>query len=530
MKKIISLIMIVVILCVGLLPLGVSAATTCNCNNTPIINIRGRSDIVADKTKKQSTSNPALPNITASEIETHVKNLIPVYTVCNLTGNYDRFAMKLAEIFANEYKDYALDKNGNIDNNSGISLEKQWSESTIKDVHKPNSNVTTVGQASTEVYKYFFIYDCRIDTFKVADELHQYIETVKKVTGHSKVRIVARCFGTNLLSAYLVKYGWEDIETIVLYNPIMYGTNKLDCIFTGDISVTQDSLDYISENFVADTDSEQTIKILVDIIGTVGGFDFSNETASHVVNYCIPEILRESYATCPGYWSMLSADAYEKARDYIFEYYEDEYAEIIRKNDYYHENVRLKLDELYQQVQADGVNVYTIAKYGTQLFPIMADPNVQSDDTVTVETQVPGSVTAPLGSTFGDAYLEDAASRGRAQYISPDKTIDLSTALFREQTWFVKDLLHDKFPKVLDMLIYKLLRSDKPVTVNSFKEYPQYMVYESDGTNETLSPVTSVDPLDTPLNLDGDILVFLKRVTALIVKFVQQYYTDFILK
>lgn len=528
MKKVISVIMAVVILCVGLLP-AASAATACNCSETPIVYIRGRADIVADKTQKQSASNPGLPTFYGENVEGYVSRLVPGFFTGSTFGNWDKFSSTLTEIFAEEYKDYALDKNGNVDNNSGISLEKQWSADKIKDVHKAAQTVQNAQQASKELYKYYFIYDVRIDTFEVADELHKYIETVKKASGHSKVKILARCFGTNVLSAYLVRYGWNDIEDVLLYNPIMYGTDKLDCIFTGEIKVTRDSIDYIANNMVIDSESDATVQKVAQILNKSGSFDSTGDTASFVANYCASDILRETYATCPGYWSMLSADAYEKAKEYIFEYYEDEYSKIIEKADYYHENVRLKLDEIYADMKADGVDIYTVVKYGAPLLPIMENPNVQSDDTVTVETQVPGAVTAPLGSTFGEAYMEDAAARGTAKYISPDKTVDASGIFSPDTTWFVKDLPHDIFPQCLDLLLYKTLRAKGTFTINSDKNYPQFMVYENNDGTETVKPLKTVDENDQPLDLLGDLLLFIQKIQAVIIKILREYLLGIVL-
>lgn len=523
MKKVISLIMTAVILCVGLLPISVSAATSCSCSETPIIYIRGRADIVADKTKIQSAANPGLPTFYGENVESYITRLVPGFFTGSAFGNWDQFSSELTEIFAEEYKDYALDKNGNVDNNSGISLEKQWSPEKIKDVHKASQSIKTAQQASKELYKYYFVYDCRIDTFEIADELREYVQTVKKATGHTKVKFLARCFGSNVLSAYLARYGWSDIEDVVLYNPVMYGTDKLDCIFEGELVVSRETIDYIANTMVVDSEGDQTLKNIAQALNAAGSLDATNDTATYVANYCAAEILRETYATCPGYWSMLSADSYEKAKEYVFKYYEDDFAKIIEKTDYYHENVRLRIDEIYSEMKADGVDVYTIAKYGSQLLPIMENPNVQSDDTVTVEHQVPGAVTAPLGSTFGEAYMEDAVARGTAKYISPDKTIDISNAPGRDTTWFVKNLAHDNFPQCLDLLLYTILRAKGTFTVASDKNYPQFLEYDDSTGTATIKPLTSVNENDEPLDTDGDFMIFIKKIIATIISFIKEY-------
>lgn len=529
MKKIFSLIMSIVLLCTALLPLSVNAATTCNCNHVPIIYVRGKTPILPDKSKPASSTNHQLPYITGKELETYITTLVPIYAVCYLTGNFDRFSYKLAEIFAEEYKDYALDKNGNITNNSGIAPDYQWSPETVIDNHKPNKTVTTYQQASAEIYKYYFIYDCRIDPLETADELHDYIETVKKVTGHSKVKVLARCYGSNVVSAYFSKYGWDDIQDVFLYNPIMYGTDKLDCIFTGEMKITQDSIDYISENYVADSEEDETLKLMIEMLNKIGGFDFSNATTSYVINYCTPEILRATYATCPGFWAMLSADSYEKAKQHILTYYESDFAGIIAKTDNYHNNVRLRLSEMYDEMKADGVDIYTVVKYGTMLLPITEDIDLQSDDTVSVKTQVPGAITAPLGTTFGDDYIAHMKDMGKGEYISPDKVLDISEIAYPENTWFIRDLLHDNFPKVFDLFIYNTLRAKGTVTVDTFRDYPQYLRYEKVNNVETIKPLTSVDADDKKLDLAGDIFVFLQRIQSVLIRFITNHIKNFIL-
>ncbi len=512
-----------------LVPMSANAATNCTCSDVPIVYIRGRADIVPDKTKLQSASNPALPIVNEAQLENWIKQLIPVYTFCLLTNNYDPFADKLAQYFAQAYSGFPLDANGNVTNNSGISSEKHWSPSTMRDLHKPATAIQTAAQASRELYRYYFMYDCRIDTFEIADDLNRYIESVKSVTGHSKVKVIARCFGSNVLSAYLSRYGWEDIEDVILYNPIMYGTDKLDCIFAGEIEVSRTSIDYIANNFNADTEQEENLKSAAQIINTVGGFDMTTASISKMANFSSARILRETYATCPGYWSMLSADAFVKAKDFVFKYYEEDYAGIIEKIDYYHENVRLKLDDIYSAMHEDGVGIYVIAKYGIQLLPIMNDPLVQSDDTVTVTNQVPGTVCPPLGYHFGDSYVNNANNHGVGKYISPDRQIDVSNYPYRDTTWFVKGLPHDRFPVVLDDLLYKILRSGTEYTVDTDSRYPQFLSYEEVGTEGALSKVTGTDPNYTALEADDDITIFLKKLQQILVEIFTKVFTQFIL-
>lgn len=521
--------MAAVIIFVGLVPLSVSAATKCTCDEVPIIYLRGKTAIVPDKSKDQSSTNHSIPHVTGSELEKYIPELVTAYSVSMLFGNFDTFSRKLTEIFKEEYKDFALDGNGNITNNSGISHDLQWTSEPVKNNHKATTPVDSYLRASAEIYKYYYIYDCRVDPFETAADLRKYINKVKEVTGHSTVKILARCYGTNVVSAYFAKYGWDDVEDVVLYNPIMFGTDKLDCIFSGNIKVTQESIDYVSNNYLADSEEDVLIKMVVDAINLAGLFDFSNVTTSEMINYCAPEILRETYATCPGFWAMLSADVFEESKENIFKYYEDEFAGVIKKIDNYHNNVRLKIQDIYSAMKADGVDVYIIAKYGTQLLPIMENPQVQSDDTVAVETQSPGTFAAPLGKAFGDVYMAEAALRGATKYISPDRQIDVSKAFMRDTTWYIRDVPHDKFTKSFDIFIYRLLRAEKSVNVNTYKDYPQFLVYDVVNGEEMVTPLKATDTTAVTQTPAEDIQIFVDRIMARLMEMFQKVFSQAIL-
>ena len=86
-----------------------------------------------------------------------------------------------------------------------------------------------------------------------------------------------------------------------------------------------------------------------------------------------------------GYWAMVSADRFEEARDYIFAGVEDEYAGLIQKINHYYETVGSKLTSMYKQMEADGVHVSIVAKYGFQLYPIIYNADLQSDMLTTCE-------------------------------------------------------------------------------------------------------------------------------------------------
>ena len=485
-------------------PMSAVAEDSCNCDTEPIIYVRGRAPILADRDDPSSHDLPYVPD---GFIENAAKELVPVYTKGYLNDDFSEFKTLFTQYMAEAYKDFALDNNGEIANKSGYNTSAYWKNNPIYDVHKPSNDVTTPQGASNELYKYFYQYDCRLDPCEIADDLHEYIQAVKEVTGHSRIKLLARCLGTTILSAYLAEYGWEDVDDIVLYNPICFGTEVNNSLFNGELYFDADAVDFFANQNLDESLPMTLLKEVITLSNKLNGLgitmDYFNKTATKVAKYVTPDVMRVCYGTTPGYWSMVSADRFEEARDYIFAGVEDEYAGLIAKLNHYHETVGSKLTTMYKQIKADGVNVSIIAKYGYQLYPIAYNADQQSDMIVTCEQQAPGTTTAPIGSKLGDEYVAAAKANGTDKYISPDLAVDASTTLFPDTTWYIQNMKHNCYPRILCPLIYQLLRHDgEPMTVFSDENYPQYLIYEGEENNgDTIRPMTGEDkgdPIESP--------------------------------
>ena len=508
MKKILAVILSLTIFAMIAAPMSAMAEDSCGCDTVPIIYVRGRAKILKDKDQDENApDNYALPHVPDGFLESALKELVPVYTKGYLTDDFSEFKTLFTEYIREAYKDYALDSNGEVTNNSGLHSSEYWKNKAMYDVHKPSTDVSTPDQAKSEIYKYFYQYDCRLDPCETADDLNEYIQAVREVTGHSHIKIVARCLGTNILSAYLAEYGWEDIDDIVLYNPICFGTEVNNSLFNGEFYFDADAVDFFATQNLDESLPFTLLKEIITLSNKTNGLgmtmDYFNKTATKVAKYVIPDVLRVCYGSTPGYWSMVSADRYETARDYIFEGVEDEYAGLIAKLDNYHETVGSQLTAMYKQIEADGVNVSIIAKYGYQLYPIVINANQQSDMIVTCEQQAPGTTTAPIGSKLSDEYVKKAQFDGTDKYISPDLAIDASTSLFPDTTWYIQNMKHNCYPHVVDLLIYRVLRHEgERMTVFSDGNYPQYLIYEGEeNKGDSIRPMTREDigdPIEQP--------------------------------
>ena len=84
-----------------------------------------------------------------------------------------------------------------------------------------------------------------------------------------------------------------------------------------------------------------------------------------------------------------------------------------------------------------------------------------------------GATASEYGKTL-DNITSDA------KYISPDKTVDASTCLFPEQTWFVKNMKHGSDDAALKNMMRKFMKYDGQATVETFEEYPRFTIFDGE--------------------------------------------------
>jgi hypothetical protein len=195
-----------------------------------------------------------------------------------------------------------------------------------------------------------------------------------------------------------------------------------------------------------------------------------------------------------------------------------EYAGLIEKIEYYHDNVRVPFEENAKAQEAQGIEFSNIVKYGYTNVPLSKNANELADGLVTVRESSFGATTSNTEDTLSPIYILKARINGTDKYISPDYQIDASTGFSRDTTWYVKNLEHKNFPECINGLVSDIV-NNKDFNIESNPEYPQFMVY--DGETSTISPMTkdnmnTTDRYETPFFTA--LFKFFKAVFALISK------------
>lgn len=489
MKKLISVILCaIMIICVGA---PIMAFATDVTTNIPVIFIRGASRNVyaSDDCNDDSTIIYPFDVDFKGIITDNFKPILEDLAAGLITGNYDAYCDKLYNTVAPLFEKVILDKNGEASDGSG-------------DGQKVENFRCPVKTSNFGLWNYDFSYDMRLSPLDIVDDLKIYIERVKQNTGAKKVSLVGRCFGGNLISAYLAKYedhAAENVESVVMYIPSTQGIDLIGSLFAGEIKLDSDNVDrfveYVTNNMglIEDEMLQSLIVSLVDLLNyakVLGlGTDALQGVVDNVKDNLVPRLALASYGSFPSYWAMVPADYYIKARDNVFAGCEDEYAGMIKKLDSYYYNVQLTYEDVMNRLSEKGVEISVIAKYDIPIVPVYDGADSQGDFLSETADISFGATCAKMDQVLSDSYINALADK---RFVSPDKKVDASTCLYPEKTWFIKNLFHTTFPDCVNYLIGAIVDSKGQLTVFDKEAYPQYLVYDAEA--ETISPVTGLDP------------------------------------
>lgn len=491
MKKTVSVIILMGMLISLFVPVAAAAERTYQ--DIPLVLLAGTSNtgIYNEAGEKIMPDNDEKTNEVLSDKKL-MAELVASFGIALATDKWDSYTDKLCTALDPIWAEQRCDKNGVASDKTHLGWS--WSKKTLS---KKKSDFG--------VNDFRFNYDWRIDPFIVADELHEYIKAVLEVTGKPQVGLIGRCYGSCVTSAYLEKYGDENlVDTALFYCPMVKGVETVDALFTGSIKLdgatVSTYLDYYltQEKPIDDTGLTDFIVNLLAILNTYGVMDFTATGLTSFVNVFIdkifPRILRMSYAQDPGYWAMVSDERYEEAKEYVFGGCEEEYAALIEKIDNYHYSVQTPLYDIVDSlIEKNDMNICVIAKYGIPTYPFFEGSDYQTDSSNSVSRMSLGATASTINTVLPDEYIENAVSLGTDKYISSDRKIDASTCYYKDSTWFFKDVGHMEYPAFIDGLMVYATRCTDQLTVWNDPGTVQFMARDAAGV---FAEVSGNDPSD----------------------------------
>lgn len=329
---------------------------------------------------------------------------------------------------------------------------------------------------------YLFSYDWRKSSEQLADELNTLIETAKTDSGKEKVNIICASMGCMITTSYFYYHGYESVDRAVYVAGAHNGTYSVGDSFSGNLNVNtemvRNTIDSMIEgNFLTD--------IIFEVFDRLGAFDYLTGYLNNWLNTYFErandEVFRDSLGTIPGLWALCPADSFDKAYNTVFGGCEEEYAgacaPIIETGEY----LRNK-DAVLFEAYNNGVKLSFIAGYNTPGIPILENGVLNSDSTIETVLASNGATVANYGEVLSEAEINDRA------YLSPDRVIDASTALFKDCTWFIKNAEHvaTDYGTECNAFVFMLLEYEGQPDIYTFEEYPQFLVTDASWNLEIL--------------------------------------------
>ena len=437
------------------------------------------------------------------ELDGKLETLLAEFALGMIADNYEIWAKDFHDIVVGIFEKSALDKNGEASN--GSHPEKH---SSTVDVEKKNENYST--------YNYRFWYDWRLSPLVTGVELKNYIDRVLEATGEDKVNIVGRCLGANIIAAYVAlcpDHAEAYVDDIGYYAPSIEGIDFMTALFTGEIYLDPEAVEnfanwYIeNEDLIEDDALASLIVTLLDLFEQAEVLGFTADKIDLLVDRIkgdlLPAILRDTFASWPSYWAMVTPGNLEKAIDFIFADCKDEYAGLITKVRNYHSTVQATHEETVLNMMEKGVRYNIFAKYNFPDYPLYEGAAIQGDGDTAIPRQTFGATAANYGKVLSEDYIA-SISEENLKYLSPDHKIDASTGLLPENTWYIKNLHHDHWGSI-ETVSFVIMNND--YNVSNQDVYPQFM-----DNNNNMAEVTPDKDYEKPE--DNTLISLFKFLTS----------------
>lgn len=328
-----------------------------------------------------------------------------------------------------------------------------------------------------EDHLYFFSYSSFDNMEKLAKQIKDLIEQVKRETGHDKVNVVPISQGGSIFNAVMEYYPEvaDDINRIVYIVPAIDGSNLLGDIYANGLIDDDDALyDYMFPMLLGK--DNEWLGYLIDLLIRVFPKEVLNDTLDIAVDKLINDYLVNS--TC--LWGLIPSGSYPVAREkYLMG---DNKAVIRAQTDRYYQ-AQLNAKQNLLKFREKGVEVFDIVGYNTSLYPIVDSWNkVNADGIIQLSSTSIGATSAKVNGNLGEGYVQQGNAYGTCSdpthnHIDPHNMVDASTGLLPDHTFYFYNHNHERTGScdVIIKLAVRLLWDESFKDVYSYPdEFPQF--------------------------------------------------------
>ena len=361
--------------------------------------------------------------------------------------------------------------------------------------------------------EYTFKYDARLDPVDIAKELHEYVGRVQEHSGSERFELIGSSYGSAVVMAYIHEYGCEDIDSVLICVPSLEGVNFVGELFSGSFHFAPDAVESFANSMIGDED----IQLLISALNKSGILDLVlacvvEPTLKVALTRALRDVIHDIFATHPAMWTFVEDQYFEAALKNIYgrNYADDshEYAVLIDKITYYHENIMVRDREIIADAVADGVKFNVICKYNQAPFPFSREGNFMGDGFVSLKNASLGATTCMYKETLGKNYTQ--AKLTDYNFLSIDGCIDASTCTLPFNTWFIRDMAHGEKPGTYYQLLNEIVYRDLDVFTDP--DIPQFLQLNDD---DSITPLEEPEPTEE-MSLFEMVITLLKKLISII--------------
>lgn len=322
---------------------------------------------------------------------------------------------------------------------------------------------------------YYFGYDSLGDVMYETEKLHHYIhDVVLPKSPNGQVKLCHISLGGTIAVNYLEMYpeDYELIRKMVFVIPAIDGSNIIGDLLTGNLSVFYDD-NTLYEELLVTLMGETPLAYLLNMVLRILPTDVLKSALSGLANGLVDvAALRTTmiWALCP--------DAYYAEAKKMWLEGKPELAGILEDVEYFM-NARANFEENLFALRDTGCEIFNLACYDVNLFPLCKDyKTTNADRVIHAASPAMGATFADLGTTLGDGYTAKGTycSNPDHNHLSPDGVVDATTGLLPCTTWYFKAQAHEQLPQndVALKLAIRVMTDDNMKDVYSNPAYPQF--------------------------------------------------------
>ncbi len=321
---------------------------------------------------------------------------------------------------------------------------------------------------------YYFTYNSFGNHIDLANELYDYIQMVKRQTGHDKINLVPISQGGTLANAVFEYHPevMDDLHKVLFIVPALDGSTIIGDVFNGRINFLDK--DFLYNGFLGnlgllDKSTARLIEILFRIM--------PDELLLSGLNAAVDTLVGDIMIRSTSMWALCPSGDYLTAAE---KYLSDPEMADIKAQTYKYYQAQLHRYDNIQTLLDKGVQVFNVAQYDYPLIDVGESWNTENADfIIQLDSTSLGAYAANIGETLPEDYVQKNTycKNPDHNHISPDRVVDASAGLLADTTFYFDGQRHDltQHNDVILKLAFHLIAHDDITDVYSSPDFPQFM-------------------------------------------------------